>query len=98
MTNGITTAIEEIIEEAAKMKNAYFWEPPIKAADRRWYEEKHSHEKIEWDEGGHHYSAAYTVSCSCKNIYASGYYEKDGKKTTLTAIKNSCKRMQAIAG
>ena len=90
-------AVEAIVEEAASMKNAYFWTPDSCASGRRWYEKQHSHDIVEWDEGGHHYSAEYTVSCSCKNIYASGYYEKDGSKTTLTAIKNSLKRMKAIA-
>lgn len=33
------------------------------------------------------------MSCSCRKVYATGYYTKDGKKTTLTAIKNSYKRL-----
>lgn len=97
MNTEIIKAVEAIVEEAAAMKNAYFWTPAGNAGSRRWYEKQHSHDLVEWDESGHHYSAEYTVSCSCKNIYAYGTYTKDGNKTTLTTIKNSLKRMKAIA-
>lgn len=91
----IINAVQAIVDEAEYMKKAYFWTPDSSAGGRRSYERRHSHDLVEWDEGGHHYSAAYTVSCSCRNIYASGDYTKDGKKTTLLAIKNSLKRLQA---
>lgn len=94
-TAAIIAAIETIIDEAARMKNAYFWTPPGSAAGRRWYEEKHTCPPVEWSEGGHTYSAAYDVRCTCRNIYARGEYTRDGKKTTLTAIKNSLARLQA---
>ena len=89
----IIKSITAIIEESAAMKNSYFWAPPANARGRRYYEEQHSHPEVTWDEGGHHYTAEYTVTCSCKNIYAKGYYTKDGKSTTITTIKNSLKRM-----
>lgn len=89
--------IEAIVEEAVTMKNAYFWKSPNNASGRRSYEKQHSHSMVEWDENGHHYTAEYSVSCSCNNIYANGKYTKDGKKTTLTAIKNSLKRMKELA-
>lgn len=89
-------AISAIIAEAETMKNAYFFTPPTSASGRRSYEKYHSHELVEWEEGGHSYSAQYTVDCSCKNVYASGSYTKDGKKTTLTAIRNSLKRLEAM--
>ena len=53
MKTEIIKSIEPIIEEADRMKNAYFWTPDGCA-------------------GGHHYSAEYTVSCSCKYVYAIG--------------------------
>ena len=93
----IIRAVEAIVEEAATMKNAYFWTPSGCAGGRRSYEMQHTHDTVEWDEGGHHYTAAYSVSCSCKYIYASGHYTKDGVKTTLTAIKASLRRMKAAA-
>ena len=84
-----------IIAEADRMRGAYFFSPPGNAAGRRGYEQYHSHDKVDWEEGGHKYSASYTVTCSCRNVYAHGDYFKDGKKTTLTAIKNSYERMKA---
>lgn len=89
----IIIAVAAIIAEAETMKNAYFFYSPSSASSRRYYEKCHSHEIVEWEENGHKYTAEYTVSCSCKNVYAKGHYTKDGKDTTLTAIKNSYKRM-----
>lgn len=88
-----TEKIAAIIEESNAMKKAYFWNPPANAAGRRYYEKKHSHKKIEWEEGGHHYTAEFSVSCSCRNIYAKGFYFRDGKRTTITAIRNSYNRL-----
>lgn len=90
----IISRIEEIINEAERMKGAYFYTSPMNASGRRSYEKFHSHSPVEWVEGGHKYSAKYTVECSCRNVYAKGYYYKDDKKTTLTAIKNSLKRLK----
>ena len=87
-------AVRAIVAEADKMKNAYFFTPAGNASGRRSYEKYHSHPEIMWTEGGHAYTAKYTVSCSCKNVYASGTYTRDGQKTTLTTIKNSLKRME----
>lgn len=89
--------IENIIEESDAQKYAYFKTPPSSASSRRMYERQHSHDKVEWIEGGHTYTAEYSVSCSCKNVYAKGYYSKDGLKTTLTAIKNSLNRLKTMA-
>lgn len=91
--NNIISAIGAIIDEATEMKNAYFFTPPVNAGGRRYYKKQHSHNQVEWTEGGHTYTAEYIVSCSCKNVYAYGKYTKDGNKTTLTAIKNSYKRL-----
>lgn len=92
----LTDAIASIMEEAERMKKAYFFHPPIYAGDRRRYEKQHSHSRVEWVEGGHSYSAEYVVICSRNNVYAYGKYERDGKKTTITAIRNSYKRLLAM--
>lgn len=91
----IITALQGIITEAETMKNAYFFTPPASANMRRAYEKKHSHPVVTWQESGHTFTAEYTVSCSCNNVYAAGTYTKDGKRTTLTAIRNSFKRLLA---
>lgn len=91
----LIAALAAILEEAEAMKNAYFFRPSQIANFRRDYEQKHSHECVAWSEGGHTYSAEYNVRCTCSNVYASGSYYKDGRKTTLTAIRNSYKRLTA---
>ena len=89
--------IKAIVAEAEAMKNAYFFQPPQSASARRSYEKYHSHDEVCWVEGGNTYTARYTVSCSCRNVYASGDYTRNGKPTTLTAIRNSLKRLEAMA-
>lgn len=86
--------IRAIVDEAENMRNAYFFKSPGHASSRRWYEKQHSHDEITWTENGHVFTASFTVSCSCSNVYARGEYTRDGKKTTLTAIKNSLKRLE----
>ena len=86
--------IADLVAVAEKMSNAYFFKSPATAGGRRSYEQYYSRPAVEWHEGGHSYSAAFDVSCSCKNVYARGYYYKDGAKTTLTAIKKSLDRLK----
>ena len=93
MENKMMTAIEAILEEAERMEGAYFFQAPKSAGERRSYERYHSHDEVAWSENGHDYTARYEVKCSCSNVYARGYYTKDGKPTTLTAIRNSYKRL-----
>ena len=87
--------VKAIVEEAEQMKKAYFWTPDSCAAGRRAYERRHSHGEVEWLDGKDIYTAEYIVDCSCKNIYARGVYTRNGEKTTLAAIKNSLKRLEA---
>lgn len=93
----IIAAIRAVIDSAEEMKNAYFFSPPGNASGRRSYEKRHSAPRVEWTDGKDEYSAEFTVSCSCANIYARGDYYKNGKKTNLTAIRNSLKRLEANA-
>lgn len=89
-------AVRAIVKEAEAMRNAYFFRSPQSAGMRRSYEKYHSHDEVRWTEGGHEFSAEFRVSCSCANVYAYGVYTRDGNKTTLTAIKNSLKRMERM--
>ena len=95
MTESLKNAIYDIIREAEAMKNAYFFKAPGSKSLRRSYERYHSRDMVKWTENGHEYTAKFIVECSCSNVYARGEYTKDGKKTTLTAIKNSYKRLTA---
>ena len=53
----IIAKIAAIINEAETMKHAYFFTSPSSAGGRRSYEKYHSHDTVEWEEGGHTYSA-----------------------------------------
>lgn len=88
-------AVAEIVAQAETCKGAYWWTPAGAAASRRWHEEQHNRDRVEWTEGGHTYSAAYHYRESCSHCYASGEYYRDGSMTTLTAIRNSLRRMEA---
>lgn len=85
--------IESVITLARSMKNAYFFKPSKNAGCRRAYERDHSRDLVMWKDGKTSYSAAYETICSVNNVYARGYYTKDGKPTTLTAISNSYNRL-----
>lgn len=86
--------IKAVVKMAESMRNSYFWNPPASARERRKYEDTHSVQRVEWQEGNHAYTAEFNVSCSCHYVYAKGYYTKDGNRTTLTTIKNSLKRLE----
>ena len=88
-------AIENVVDIAEDMRYAYFYTPNRKAVCRRYFEEKHSTDEVEWEEGGNVYTAQFITECSSKHIYAKGYYTRNSKKTTLTAIKNSLNRLKA---
>lgn len=95
ITKETIDAIKAIIDEAEAMRSAYFYNPPKYAGSRRYYERTHSHDIVEWTDGTDTYTAEYKVQCSCNNVYAKGYYTKNGEKTTLTAIRNSLARVEA---
>ena len=89
--------IRDLIDTAEHYRSCYFWRSPSSASSRRYEERRGSRDLIEWQEGGHTYTAEFTVRCSCRNVYASGSYTRDGQKTTLTAIKNSYNRLASQA-
>lgn len=94
----IATQIADIIAQAEKFRNTYFFTPPGSAGMRRSYERYNSRSEITWQDGKDTFTAAFDVSCSCRNVYAKGRYTRNGRPTTLTAIKNSCRRMAEKEG
>ena len=93
--SNIILKIEEIVNEAKRMKNAFFFESPGSAGARRSYEDYHSHDTVTWCEGGNEYSARFRVRCSCRYVYANGIYTKNGEDTNLKAIRYSLARLKA---
>ena len=88
------SGIESVVNMAEKMKNAYFWTNDRgSASQRRRYDREHS-ASYRWDEGGHHYEAAFSTCSSVANIYTYRNYFFDGKRTNLTKIKGSLKRIE----
>ena len=91
----IVSQISSIVDQAEKFRNAYFFSPPQCASMRRSYEAYNSRPEITWTDGKDTFTASFEVSCSCRNVYAAGHYTRNGKKTTLLAVKNSLKRLSA---
>lgn len=85
--------IEEVVDMADKMKNAYFWSNDCNKQYRDKYDQNHSVPEVCWEEGGHTYSAEFCTRSSRQNVYAKGHYYKDGTQTNLKAIRNSLARM-----
>ena len=88
--------LKVLVAVADHYRYAFYMTPPSSVAGRRWEEKLRTVPEFSWTEGGHKYTACYKVTCSCAHVYASGYYTRDGKKTNLTAIKNSLKRLEQL--
>lgn len=87
-------AVRDILIQSAKFSRAYWWKPQATANSRRETERYESRPTVEWDESGHHYTARFDVECHYTYTEGKGYYTKDGKRTTATAIRNSANRME----
>lgn len=92
MKNELINNLENLIDTSERLKGAYFWNGG-NASSRDYTEKKYSVEKFEWNENGDNYSAEIIVKCSRANVYVTKNFTRNSKKTTLTAIKNSYKRL-----
>lgn len=86
--------LKALVAVADYYRYSFYMTPPSSAAGRRYEEKRATVPEFTWIEGGHKYTACYKVTCSCTYVYARGYYTRDGKKTNLTAVKNSLKRLE----
>lgn len=86
--------LKVLVSIADYYRNASYMTPPANAAERRQEDYRGTVPYFEWSEGGHKFSACYKVQCTISRIYARGVYTRDGKKTTLLAVKNSLKRLE----
>lgn len=91
--NATLDDLERIILTHEQMHGHYFWNPPNTATMRRRFEKMNTHAAIGWTENDDVYTAGTICSCSCQHIYYNGVFSKNGKKTTIKAIKNSYQRM-----
>lgn len=83
----ILSICSSIIATAEKFKNAYFFSSPKSAAGRRSYEKLYSIPETTFEYNGNTYTVEYNVTCNCNNVYAKGYYTRNGEKITLRTIK-----------
>lgn len=79
--------LKDLVDQNSYFKSAYFWSPPSSASSRRWYEKNHSR-SLNGVFDGNELDLNLEISCSCKNIYVNRKYYVNGKKTTITKIKN----------
>lgn len=86
--------LKALVAVADHYRYAFYMTPPSSAAGRRSEEKWGTLPEYTWEEGGEIFTACYKVTCSCAHIYAKGYYTRNGKRTNLTAIKNSLKRLE----
>ena len=75
--------INHLLVVCDQLKNAYFWHAPTSAGGRRSLERGYGVPTIEWSEGGHSYSAAVQVDCSCHHVYVVKLFYRDGVKPQL---------------
>ena len=70
VVEGITAQeLNEAITHFERLSNTYFWNPPGSASGRR-AEEKNNTRSWDFTVGGKQVKASVTVSCSCRNYYA----------------------------
>ena len=91
----ILSICSAIIATAEKFKNSYFFSSPKNAADRRIYEKLYSIPETTFEYDDDKYTVEYNVTCSCNNVYAKGYYTRNGEKVTLRTIKKIAAEISA---
>ena len=78
--------IEDAITFHERFRNAYRFEPPWLASERRGYEKYHRRDiKFTYDGVTYHYRGG--TSCSCRNVYYTGAFYVNGEKKTVRPFK-----------
>ena len=86
--------IRALIRVAEFYRNAFYMPMPLTFNDCIKTEIHGNVPFFSWIDGNTKFTACYIVKCKENHIFAKGYYTRDGKKTNLTAIKNSLKRLE----
>ena len=87
--------IRALIAVAEHYRNAFYMPVPLTMNEVIQEEVRGSVPYFSWLDGDTKFTAFYIVKCKYNHIFAKGYYTRDGKKTNITAIKNSLKRLEA---
>ena len=85
--------LERLLQLHDMLQKCFHWSPPPTASARRSFETKFRASPVSWREGSHEYSAKPSLFCSAANIYYKAVFEVDGRRTNVTTIRNSFKRM-----
>lgn len=85
--------LEKLLRLHETLQKSFFWSPPPTAGGRRDFERRFTANPVMWREGSHEYSAKTRLLCTTSNIYYKAAFEIDGRRTNVTTIRNSYKRM-----
>lgn len=89
----VKNRLAEIVDRHEKLSRSYFWSPSGNASGRR-NAEKRNNDKFECGWLG--ISAENDYRESCAHVYYHGYFYVDGKKTTVTKIKNIISALDTV--
>ena len=87
--------IRALIAVAEHYRNAFYMPVPLTVNECIQEEIHGTVPYFYWFDGNTKFTACYIVKCKENHIFAKGFYTRNGKKTNLTAIKNSLKRLEA---
>lgn len=86
--------IRALIAVAEHYRNAFYMPVPLTMNECIQEEIRGAVPYFSWFDGNTKFTACYIVKCKYNHIFAEGFYTRDGKKTNITAIKNSLKRLE----
>lgn len=78
--------INSVLAHHEKFRNSYFWSPYGSAGQRRKTETDNSF-TIQFKHLGNTYKYVSSVSCSCRNIYYTGFFYLNDQKKNVTLFK-----------
>jgi len=95
MTNTqVKAVITEILANAERYRNCFFWTPPSRASERRNEEFDNEH-SFEFE--GYSYSVRQSLTISCRNMYFQTIVYKDGVRTNITPLKTILRKLTVAA-
>lgn len=86
--------VAEDIAHHEKMRSSVFWSPAMKAAGRRYNEDRHTFEHT-YEYEGHEYKYESQYSESCRHCYYKGYFYLDGEQKNLRIFRTLLKNLEA---
>lgn len=95
ITPELLAKIKNIIDIADFCMHAYMWTNQISPESCDANNKAFNHETVAWRDGNDIFEASFVFRQNMRGTYAKGIYFRNGEKTTLTAVKNSYKRLTA---